>query len=1791
MRYFLFSFLLFIKLTQLLAQGSTCINATNVNPGNFTATAITGTGASQIDASASNWYKFTPATNGNLSINSCGGGSDTRLWIWSGSCGNLTLIGSNDDFNGCISSGTNSFASRVDNLILTAGNTYYFEWDNAWSSTGFTWNFTYSALPNNNDVGIIYIKNRLTKIPLNQANYGVPFGATLKNYSGSTISNVTLATEIYELPNISTPIQVLTSTPISLGIGMQQDIISGTWYPNLSVSKNYLIKYVKTQTQIDGVTTNDVSTQNLSIDFNYYARDNNTYSNAFNWSSTSEYDQGVVYSITGNDVISGIQFYTQSASTTQEYYVEIFPVVNNVIQTSPIYTSPNSISTGVGWQNHTFANPLNLSSGNYLFSIHKLGNSPYPIGCDASIFTGGKNYIRTNVSGNWNAIESYSVNYAFMIRPKLGLNPAIDLSYVNHQNPGGEFTKIHTRQSVNGNNLTLSACGKNAGTSNLYNVTMTVTIKNVLSNNIIYTATSSAHNLISGQIDTFTVANYTIQTLGDYSIEYIFNTVNDQIPVNNSYITYFSRTKSELSRVVGVTGTIGIGNNATSAYDNGVIGQTFTIGQQDYLDSVKIGLASGTPSNQPIRVDIYATNASGIPIGSPIASTTTYTSTASNSISGASLVLPIIGGTLNLSPGTYFFGVIENAANIKLQTSTSYFKANRAFMKWNQNPNGATAWTPIENFGYQVALAINPLFKICLPIQVSSSVTNASCGLNNGAIQLSTTGGTGNFNYTWSNTASNSALNSNLSPGNYTCQLSDANLCVAPQQNAAITMVSTAVNSTVSTVSNPTCNGASNGSLSIAASGGNGQYTYSWTPNIGNSATLTNLPSGFYSCQITDGIGCSSTQQITLSQPAILSVNATTNSISCFGGTNGSISLSTSGGTAPYQYNWTSNLGTTNSISNVGNGLYSCQISDVNNCIVSQSFTLTNPPAITNTVLTISNVDCFGNSSGSATISASGGTGNLSYLWSPNVSTSSSINNVPAGNYTCTISDANGCQQSTNLTIGQPTVLISMITALNNVSCYGGTNGSAQVSGIGGTPPYSYTWSPAGGTSNLVTNLSAGTYNCQVKDVNGCISNQVVQITSPTAITVNTASITPATCGSNNGALSIVTSGGNGSYTYTWTPSVGSTSTLTNLYAGTYQVMVNDQNNCTGNLSIGLSNISGPSVTLINQTPVSCFGGANGSVQVAVSGGTGTLTYSWTPGNPNGNGTNAITNLSAGQYACQVSDVLGCVGTIVVPISQPAAVSGTISSYTPVNCYGAATGQITINAFGGNPGYVYSWSPIYGNSNQLTNVPAGNYTCQITDQNGCTGNVTAIVSQPSPLQIVIDTIISPICHNTSNGSIVVNAIGGNGNYVYNWTPTISTTSSIQNVSAGIYELITSDVLGCSISQSFTLQSLSNIQPNFNTSQIDCAGNMNGAITLNPNNGLAPYQFNWNNSETTNSISNLSNGIYSCVILDALGCQKSFSDTIFTLSNLTAQINGTNTVCDSSSLGSISASGINGVLPYSYSWVNSSETSNTLQTNGPGVVTCIVSDGLNCQDTVSFQINLTDLGATSQIVSVTCPGGQTGSINILAQGGQAPYTYNWVDFLVNDPMISGIGAGNYICSVLDNLGCSVSIQNVVYEPFSWTINAVISPEIFGLDGAINLGVSGATPPYTYTWSSGQSTNDLSQIAGGQYYVNITDSEGCSLTDTFQVDSQVSTQELPYGKTKLFPNPNEGSFKVYLEDGNIKNIHDTYGRIIAFEVLEVQTGQFEIQLQQVLPGVYYIEIISENETIETIRFEVF
>ena len=1070
---------------KIVAQGADCSTALPVTPGSFTATTLTGV-ASQPDATAAGWYSFTPSNSGIMNISSCGGGADTRLWIWTGNCSSLTPVANNDDFAGCISTGTAAYASRIDNVILLAGNTYYFEWDDVWDPNGFSWSYTFSPLPNNNDSEINYLTNRYTRIPITQASNGITLGGTIKNLSGNSLTNVVLSAEIYELPNTTTPITTYSSPAINLGVGGQQVVVSGVWAPSLTSSNSYLIKYVKTQNELDQVVANNLAQQDLILDYNFMARDNNIYTTAFNWSTTNGYSQGVQYSVLGSDQMTGAQYYIASNSTTQAYTVQVFSVTNGVVGATALYTSANITNNGAGWKNHIFPAPLAVTAGEYVVAITKTGTTSFPVGCDASVYTTGRNLIRVG-TGAWTPMEVAGVNYAFMIRPKFGSDPVNDIVYVSNLNPGGEYTRIHSRQSLNGNDLQFSANGKNNGTSAIQGVTMTASISDG-QGNVLYTATSAAQDLAAGQTGTFTIPNYLVSAYDNYTVNYVFSAATDQIPQNNSATTVFSRTKQSMSRTYGITGSLGIGNNATAGvYDNGILGQTYTLSANDYLDSVQFVLNAGTPSNQPVRVDIYAT-ANGIPTGTPIASTSTYTTTAADNTSGVVLKLPIQGGTLPLNAGTYFFGVIENAGNIRLATSSSYHTPNRAFLKWDQSPAGAATWATVEQFNFLVSYVINPIFQTCVPMQITETVTAASCGASDGAIDNAISGGTGTLSVLWTNGQNTEDLSS-LSSGAYGITLTDVNACTATE-NIVVPSLSNLSATTSST--DVSCANTNTGQIILVAANGVEPYNYSWSNNVVASDTANNLPAGNYSCSITDATGCVVVVFDTLTELSQIQAISPEDAVVCYSTSTSDLVVSVQNGIAPYTFSWLNSSVTDDTLQNASIGNYSCVVTDALGCTdtVSTNVLLSDFSAAG----TSNNPLCNGTNTGSVSVLATGGSAPYVYDWTNSTSFSSALAGLSGGTYECIITDANGCVDTVSTTVIEPSAFSVSITTTDELV---GNDGSIDLIVNGANAPYSYSWSN-GATTEDISALVGGEYIFTISDANGCTYSDTVNVLGTT---------------------------------------------------------------------------------------------------------------------------------------------------------------------------------------------------------------------------------------------------------------------------------------------------------------------------------------------------------------------------------------------------------------------------------------------------------------------------------------------------------------------------------------------------------------------------------------------------------------------------------------------------------------------------------------------------------------------
>ncbi|WP_186280099.1 T9SS type A sorting domain-containing protein [Fluviicola chungangensis] len=734
----------------------------------------------------------------------------------------------------------------------------------------------------------------------------------------------------------------------------------------------------------------------------------------------------------------------------------------------------------------------------------------------------------------------------------------------------------------------------------------------------------------------------------------------------------------------------------------------------------------------------------------------------------------------------------------------------------------------------------------------ASSQTNVSCngGANGAAAVNAATGGAGGYTYNWTPgnpTGDGTTSVTGLTAGTWTCTVTDANACVA-SVNFTVTQP-TAISLTAATQTNVSCNGGANGAAAVnAATGGAGGYTYNWTPGnpIGDGTTsVSGLTAGTWTCTVTDANACVASVNFTVTQPTAISLTAASQTnVACNGGSTGAAAVNAAtGGAGGYTYDWTPGTPTgdgTVSVTGLAAGTYTVTVTDANACTASQSFTITEPTAISLTASSQTNVSCNGGANGAAAVNAAtGGAGGYTYDWTPGNPTGDgtvSVTGLAAGTYTVTVTDANACTASQSFTITEPTAISLTAASQTNVACSGGSTGAATVNAAtGGAGGYTYDWTPGTPTGDgtvSVTDLAAGTYTVTVTDANACTASQSFTITEPTAISLTAASQTNVACnGGSTGAATVnAATGGAGGYTYDWTPgnpTGDGTTAVTDLAAGTYTVTVTDANACTASQSFTITEPTAISLTAASQTNVACNGGSTGAATVnAATGGAGGYTYDWTPGNPTGDGTTAVTDLAAGTYTVTVTDANACTASQSFTITEPTAISITTDSQTDVSCNGSTDGAASINApVGGTPGYTYDWAPgtpTGDGTASVTDLAAGTYTVTVTDANGCTADQTFTITQPAA---------------------ITNSFSASDCDSYTWNSQTYTTS-------GTYTQVLTSALGCD--STVTL----NLTLNFSTSE-----------TLN----VTACE-----SYTLNSQTYTTSGTFTQTLSNALGCDSTIT---------------------------------------------------------------------------------------------------------------------------------------------------------------------------------------------------------------------------------------------------------------------------------------------------------------------------
>ncbi|HRH39147.1 MAG TPA: SprB repeat-containing protein, partial [Flavobacteriales bacterium] len=451
-------------------------------------------------------------------------------------------------------------------------------------------------------------------------------------------------------------------------------------------------------------------------------------------------------------------------------------------------------------------------------------------------------------------------------------------------------------------------------------------------------------------------------------------------------------------------------------------------------------------------------------------------------------------------------------------------------------------------------------------------------------------------------------------------------------------------------------------------------------------------------------------------------------------------------------------------------------ITDAHGCDTTVAFVITESPPLQVTP-SQTNVTCGSSCDGTASVVVTGGTQPYTYLWTPvppNGQGTPAASGLCAGAWSVLITDASGCSITQPFTIlGAVPITISL--QVQPASCPGVCDGSAAVIVGGGVSPYTYTWSlPVGsgqGTPS-VTGLCPQAYTLTIADAVGCDTTIAFTVPAPPAIDV-ISTITDATCnGDCNGAIDLIVSGGNGTFSYVWTPQPASgqgTANVSGLCAGSYDVTIGS-GVCDTTLTFQVSEPP-PFDIQLNTTDPTCAGVCDGAADVVVSGGTSPYTYLWAPAPVNGQGTASITDLCPGNYTLTISDAAGCDTSLAFIINQPVPIVVDLQT-TPASCGGGCTGTATANVSGGVGPYTYDWQPPPGagqGTPNATGLCAGPYTLTVTDAAGCVVVLPFAISTPSGIDAVA-TITNASCSDVCNGAVDVIASGGLAPYAYVWSP-------------------------------------------------------------------------------------------------------------------------------------------------------------------------------------------------------------------------------------------------------------------------------------------------------------------------------------------------------------------------------------------------------------------------------------
>jgi gliding motility-associated-like protein len=806
------------------------------------------------------------------------------------------------------------------------------------------------------------------------------------------------------------------------------------------------------------------------------------------------------------------------------------------------------------------------------------------------------------------------------------------------------------------------------------------------------------------------------------------------------------------------------------------------------------------------------------------------------------------------------------------------------------------------------------------------------------------------------------------------------------------------------------------------------------------------------------------------------------------------------------------------------------------------------------TLVSKTDVNCFGNNIGAIDINVTGGTTTAyNYAWAgPNSFTANTqdIANRPPGTYTVTVT-AGTASTTFSTTIAGPTAPIGISgVQVQNVKCFGTNDGAITINVNGGTTPYTFDWG-GGITTQNRTNLSAGTYSVTITDAKGCtfVPSPAYSITAPQqAMAVSTANLKNVRClNEANGSVTINTNNGQGALSYAWQRN-GAAFTATpagaptNLSAATYAVTVTDAQQCTSTVAniVVAAPPSQLDATITTTNPV-CAGQNSGTITVSPFGGwPGVYTPTWSAPQP-GLGGLSPTGVGTGTYNVTITDANNCpiVRSAVVVAGNDIAITNT--TVTNVTCFNQGNGSISIALNGAftSVNWTMNGNPA-GSGVTISNLGPGTYIPTVSYGGGCTKIFPSLqVNSPAPLVVTGEP--DSVDTNINNGAIDLTVTGGNpGAYGYSWTGPNGFTFSSQdpsNLAAGVYTVTVTDSQGCVSTASFTLYLKCAICAAKVTATKACA--TDGCLNLDlPTSSVGPYLVKWTSSvnpvektitvaagDFTPEICGLPAGVYNITVVDATNQAHLLSTSIGQRPPvaLTETVQNANNCNNNGAITLTSAPG----TPLFFEWISGTIpvppnvlTSPVLFQLDSGIyrvrITNLLPEG--CVEERSYNIvclfpTLAPCD-TAALVNPNCLSTNTGTVEVFPQGGDNTYTYAWSNSATTQK-ISGLGGGTYTVTVTSGDGQTGVCGPYTIAPLSnlaiTNVNELSSYNGFQVsgvgvcNGSASAVVSGATGTVTYLWSNGVTTAQNTTLCGGAYTVVATDLLGCNATFTGELTS--------------------------------------------------------------------------------------